>query len=328
MADFKSMPKMCTDESSVILRTGSGSKGKDSGSTKMSTAKNTTGYQEFKKGGYVQKKADGGAMGALSDMATAKMVATRSTKKAPTKAMADKYPPRAGRPMPSKKPVTPPTAFAKKPEMGMKNGGEMHKDVAMDKKIVGKAVHKHESAMHPGKPLTKMKMGGVTSGAKNDSKAKYKDGGSIGASSKIHSTSVSSMPHGTAPAPTKATIAGTDAKWAKTKHNTHSLATRSSSSLKDYGATGEVPKTRAGGYKAGGKVAKFAFGGPSDMPTAEVAACEGGSMQKKKYADGGKVTKNATMNAEKMPQGKKAPSAPVRISMLAGTFKTGGLVRG
>lgn len=325
MAEFKSMPKMCTDESSVILRTGSGSS-RSGGSTKMSTTKNTSGYQEFKKGGYVEKKAGGGAMGALSDMATAKMMAKRSSKKAPTAAMADKNPPpRAGRPMPSKKPVTAPTAFGKASPMGMKMGGGAHEDVAMDKKMMGKAINKHESNLHPGKPMTKLKTGGVTSGAKNDSKAKYKDGGSIGASSKIHSTGVSGMPHGSAPAPTKATIAGNDAKWAKTKHNTHALSTRSSSSLKDYGATGEVPKTRAGGYKTGGVVPKFSFGGPTDMPTTTVAA-EGGSMPKKKYADGGKVVKNETMNAEKMPQGKKAPSAPVRISMLSGTFKKGGAV--
>lgn len=31
------------------------------------------------------------------------------------------------------------------------------------KKEVAKAVHKHEKAMHPGKPLTKLAKGGVTS---------------------------------------------------------------------------------------------------------------------------------------------------------------------
>lgn len=39
-------------------------------------------------------------------------------------------------------------------------GGAAHSDVAMDKKVVTKAVHKHEKAMHPGEPLTKMKCGG------------------------------------------------------------------------------------------------------------------------------------------------------------------------
>jgi len=36
------------------------------------------------------------------------------------------------------------------------------KDLAQDKKMVASAVHKHEKAMHPGKPMTKMKAGGKT----------------------------------------------------------------------------------------------------------------------------------------------------------------------
>ena len=48
--------------------------------------------------------------------------------------------------------------------MGKKKGGEVHSDVAMDKKVIGKAVHKHEAAMHPGKPMTKLKKGGDVKG--------------------------------------------------------------------------------------------------------------------------------------------------------------------
>jgi hypothetical protein len=36
-----------------------------------------------------------------------------------------------------------------------------HSDVKMDKKVVKAAVHKHEKAKHPGKPLTKLKAGGM-----------------------------------------------------------------------------------------------------------------------------------------------------------------------
>lgn len=36
-----------------------------------------------------------------------------------------------------------------------------HPDVAKDKSLVKKAVHKHEKTMHPGKPLTKLKKGGM-----------------------------------------------------------------------------------------------------------------------------------------------------------------------
>ena len=40
--------------------------------------------------------------------------------------------------------------------------GEMKKDLAQDKKMIAGALHKHEKAMHPGKPMTKLKKGGVT----------------------------------------------------------------------------------------------------------------------------------------------------------------------
>jgi hypothetical protein len=35
-------------------------------------------------------------------------------------------------------------------------------DLKQDKKMVAGAVHKHEKAMHPGKPMTKLKAGGKT----------------------------------------------------------------------------------------------------------------------------------------------------------------------
>ena len=36
-------------------------------------------------------------------------------------------------------------------------------DMAADKKMISSAVHKHEKSMHPGKPMTKLAKGGVTS---------------------------------------------------------------------------------------------------------------------------------------------------------------------
>ena len=36
-------------------------------------------------------------------------------------------------------------------------------DLAQDKKMIASAVHKHEKKMHPGKPMTKLRAGGVTS---------------------------------------------------------------------------------------------------------------------------------------------------------------------
>lgn len=46
-------------------------------------------------------------------------------------------------------------------DMYAKGGMAKHEDVAMDKAMMKKAVHKHEKAMHPGKPLTKLRRGGV-----------------------------------------------------------------------------------------------------------------------------------------------------------------------
>jgi hypothetical protein len=45
--------------------------------------------------------------------------------------------------------------------MGMKKGGEVHSDVKMDKAMIRKAVHKHESEKHPGESKTKLKKGGL-----------------------------------------------------------------------------------------------------------------------------------------------------------------------
>jgi hypothetical protein len=36
------------------------------------------------------------------------------------------------------------------------------KDLKQDKKMVAGAVHKHEKALHPGKPTTKLRAGGKT----------------------------------------------------------------------------------------------------------------------------------------------------------------------
>lgn len=38
--------------------------------------------------------------------------------------------------------------------------GGLHEDRAQDRAMIRTAVHKHERALHPGKPLTKLKRGG------------------------------------------------------------------------------------------------------------------------------------------------------------------------
>lgn len=46
------------------------------------------------------------------------------------------------------------------PTLKLAKGGKVHDDVAMDKKMVKTAVHKHEKALHKGEPMTKMAKGG------------------------------------------------------------------------------------------------------------------------------------------------------------------------
>ena len=43
-----------------------------------------------------------------------------------------------------------------------KRGGMAHEDVKMDKKMMQKAVNKHEGRLHKGQPMTKFAKGGVT----------------------------------------------------------------------------------------------------------------------------------------------------------------------
>lgn len=74
--------------------------------------------------------------------------------------------------------------------------------------------------------------------------------------------------------------------------------------------TGDVKMGNGGGYKTGG-VAKANAGGYK----------EGG--RPKAYATGGRVDSGAPVA---MSQGRKAPSKPVSISRLSGTFKEGGKV--
>lgn len=75
--------------------------------------------------------------------------------------------------------------------------------------------------------------------------------------------------------------------------------------------TGDVKMGNGGGYATGG-VAKANAGGYKT-----------GGAAKKAYATGGRVDSGAPVA---MPQGRKAPSKPVSIDRLSGTFKDGGKV--
>jgi len=113
--------------------------------------------------------------------------------------------------------------------------------------------------------------------------------------------------------------------------------------------TGGVRMSNAGGFKDGGKaMKKYAMGGyamggsvgwenrpangtppgKTNTTTGEVKDSNAGGYRKggavkKHFATGGSVS---TGRAVAMPEGRKAPSAPVSIDRLSGTFKKGGRV--
>jgi hypothetical protein len=150
MGEFKAMTKMKTDEPSVLTKAK-----RNVSTTKMASTKLTSGYQMYKDGGKVMK-AEGGAMGTLSDIAAMKMAHKRGAKK-----------PKGGRPMPS----------APMPAVAMKSGGyaeggeskKTHKAEMTKVKGLEKDLKSHKS-----KPAS---MG--HKGLKAGGKAGYKDGGNV-----------------------------------------------------------------------------------------------------------------------------------------------------
>lgn len=106
-------------------------------------------------------KASGGAMGDLDGGSALSAPAAMPMRSgAPMGALAMKGPKgikKAGRPKGS-----PNMAARARTPGGLKEGGKAS-DAAQDKKAIASAVHKHEKAAHPGKPMTKLRRGGVPS---------------------------------------------------------------------------------------------------------------------------------------------------------------------
>jgi hypothetical protein len=116
-----------------------------------------------KAGEKVAKKADGGGIFSTEYLAygdkkvpyrgspkKAKMLGRQDRRAREAMERAEKYAPGLSLDMPDGKM----SKYAK-------GGKAKHEDVKMDKAMMKSAVHKHEKAMHPGKPLTKLKKGGV-----------------------------------------------------------------------------------------------------------------------------------------------------------------------
>jgi len=175
------------------------------------------------------------------------------------------------------------------PSAMMKEGGKA--DMAQDKSMIKKAMKQHDAQEHKGGKGTKLslKTGGVPMGPGG-----YKDGGKVAKSGIINTEDQGGE------------YRNTKMHEAKPDHNS--------------APTGEVKLGNGGGYKRGGKVMKKATGGV--MKSTKPGEYKKGGAAKK-FADGGRVQDDG--RPVKMP--KKAPSDPVAISRLSGTFKKGGSVK-
>ena len=179
------------------------------------------------------------------------------------------------------------------PSALMKEGGKA--DMAQDKSMIKKAMKQHDAQEHKGGKGTKLKLktGGVPMGPGG-----YKNGGKVAKSGIINTEDQGGE------------YRNTKMHEAKPDHNS--------------APTGDVKLGNAGGYKTGGilkstKPGGFKKGGM--MHGGMHGYKKGGAA--KKFADGGRVQDDG--RPVKMPM--KAPSDPVAISRLSGTFKKGGSVK-
>jgi len=255
---------------------------------------------KLKKGGAVakpKKMMDGGAMGSAvaPAIARAAMAAAPMGRGPSRPSMASRRRAMMGRPM-------------------MAEGGETKAEHKAEMKTMSQTAKKlkEHAAMPASKAHKGLKTGGVAMG-----QGGYKSGGSVAASER-----------------------GAEG-YKNTKMHTAEYTGKTS------GKTGEVKLGNAGGYKKGG-AACYAKGGGvegnvstskpgvTNTTTGGVRLGNAGGYKKggatKKFAEGGsvKIARGGLNDAgkpEQMPQGKKAPSTPVSINQLSGTFKKGGTVK-
>ena len=299
MAEFKPMVKMETTEPSVILKL------KKGGHVNM---KNSKGEHDHKP---MNRMAMGGAMPDAAIPTLGPIARAMAAKRRP-------MPRTVAAPAPMPMPAPAPGGMMRP----MKKGGEFEgsaKDEAQDAKLAkkhGMSKKAWESSKMDDKhdrqeSMKGLKKGG-SAGIKSARPAGYKDGGTVPDSNaqQFKNTKV---------------VDGDKLDTAA-------------------GKTGGVRMSNAGGFKHGGKaMKKYAMGGsvgwenrPADTTpagrtnttTGGVKDSNGGGYRKggavkKHFATGGSVS---TGRAVAMPEGRKAPSAPVSIDRLSGTFKKGGRV--
>ena len=310
MGQFKPMVKMMTTEPTVELKLKKG------------------GHVNMKKGGKAEsghkKMAMGG--GALDMMSGTPALVGRPAVNAPVRAPGKPSMASRRKAMMAKPAVTP--SGPPMPAPPMKKGGKAEGgDTAQDKAMIKKAFKQHDMQEHKGGKGTSLKL-------KKGGMKKYATGGAIPSETTSGSYKTTLMHQAKAdhsPAKTGDVKLGNAGGF------------KMGGKAKKY-ATGGVTKSNAGGYKNGGSTGKQI---PSESMSGSYATTlvdtakpdrspagtggvrygnaggfkMGGKTSKKAYAAVGTVDSGRPVA---MPQGRKPTPAPVRISQLAGTYKTGG----
>ena len=353
---FKQMPKMMTDEPSVILKLKKGGhvntkhlekgehghapmsssnkyresmeseEGNSPKKPSMSDRKKSMNPNFMKSGGKVAHKADGGMMAnpqAMAAMANPAIRAAMAKRAMAKRAMAGQG---AGVPMAS--PMAAP-AMGAGLQPGMKKGGKAG-DVAQDKAMIKKAFKEHDAQEHKGDKGTKIKLkaGGTVQGNEGKyAKTLMHDGDKTNRAQGTGEVKMA-KPGGYAAG---GTISGNEGKYVKTKVVDGDKTDSAS-------GTGGVRMGNAGGFAKGGTVpegdwehrpADTAKKGVTNTSTGNVKMGNaggfksGGKASKKAYATGGSVN-----DAGKPVAYPVRPRArPVVNTAQSGTFKHGGKVK-
>ena len=226
--------------------------------------------------------------------------------------------------MPAVTPSGPPMAMPPMKKGGKAEGGKS--DMSQDKAMIKKAFKQHDSQEHKGGKGTSLKL-------KKGGMKKYATGGAIPSETTSGSYDTTLMHQAK---PDRSPAKTGDVKYG------NGGGFKMGGKAKKY-ATGGVTKSNAGGYKNGGstgnQIPSESISGtpattihdtarPDNAPAGTGGVRYGnaggfkkGGSTKKAYATGGTVNSG---RAVAMPEGRKPVPSPVRISQLAGTYKTGG----
>jgi hypothetical protein len=312
MGQFKPMVKMETTEPSVILKLKKG------------------GHVNMKKGGKAEsghKKMAGGG-GAMDMMMGTPALVGRPAVNAPVRTPGKPSMASRRKAMMAKPAVTPSGPSMAMPPMkkgGKAEGGKS--DMAQDKAMIKKAFKQHDSQEHMGGKGTSLKL-------KKGGMKKYASGGAIPSETTSGSYKTTLM-H-------QAKADNSPAKTGDVK-NGNAGGYKMGGKAKKY-ATGGVTKSNGGGYKNGGStgdnIPEETSSGSYDTTKVYSASKTnppvgtggvrygnaggfkaGGKSSKKAYAAGGTVNSGKPVA---MPEGRKPVPSSVKISQLAGTYKSGG----